>query len=87
MNALPSPQRCWPAELGPSIDAMECTWRARAQSILTCDNALGPLLPIEQARDVIAWHQHYLDTLRATARGNRLLRLIRGGRIDASPQH
>jgi hypothetical protein len=77
----------WPCDLGMPVDPIANTLIARAQSILTSDGITGPVLPIEQARDVIVWHQHHLDTLRATARGNRLLRLIRGGRIDTSPQH
>jgi hypothetical protein len=50
----------WPAYLGRPENPLDCTIRARAQSILTMDGQVGPLLPIEQALDVVAWHERHL---------------------------
>jgi len=58
----------WPCDLGRPVDPIENTIRARAQSILTGPLIGGvcPVLSIEQARTVIAWHRPiaYLDMTR-----------------------
>lgn len=43
------------------IEAMHNRTRYLAQSILTVDGETGPLLPLERAEDVVAWHQRHLD--------------------------
>ena len=60
---MTAPERqapAWPErELGPPTYAMDNVLRYRAQSALTgldmADDGPAPILPIEQARDVVAW--------------------------------
>lgn len=60
LDETPHVFKRWPANLGAPPDPLENVIRYRAQSILTLDGAAGPLLPIEQARDVVAWHDAHV---------------------------
>lgn len=54
----------WPSHLSQPINPMASTTCARAQSILTDVGNVGPFLPYEQARDVVAWHESHLQRQR-----------------------
>lgn len=62
----------WPSYLGKPTDPLETLVRQRAQSILTTDGELGPLLPYDQARDVVRWHESHLRSMQCANRGYRL---------------
>lgn len=47
----------WPERLAPPTFPDHNLVRYRAQSILTVAGAPGPLLPYEQALDVVNWHE------------------------------
>lgn len=47
----------WPSRLADPVFPHDTLIRYRAQSILTEPGAPGPLLPIDQARDVVRWHE------------------------------
>lgn len=47
----------WPERLAPPTFPDHNLVRYRAQSILTDAGSLGPLLPYEQALDVVRWHE------------------------------
>lgn len=47
------------SNLSQPINALDATTIARAQSILTVDGKVGPMLPVEQATDVVAWHERH----------------------------
>lgn len=62
----------WPSYLGKPTCPLENLVRQRAQSILTTDGELGPLLPYDQARDVVRWHESHLRRLQGVSLGHRL---------------
>ena len=47
----------WPSRLAAPVFPDDNLIRYRAQSILTASGTPGPLLPIDQARDVVRWHE------------------------------
>lgn len=47
-----------------SANAYEECIRSRAQSLLTEGGELGPLLPFDQANDVVLWHERSQAALR-----------------------
>lgn len=59
MNVMESYR--WDGPFSEAFDPIENNIRSRAQSILTEAGAAGPLLPYEQARDVVAWHESHLQ--------------------------
>lgn len=73
LDEAPHAFKRWPSDLGKPPDPLENFLRYRAQSILTVAGAAGPMLPIEQARDVLAWHDAHVR--RACARPSLLARL------------
>lgn len=57
-------EKLWLEMASTSTNAFEQCIRSRAQSILTEDGSVGPLLPYEQARDVVTWHERSQAALR-----------------------
>lgn len=55
----------WPSRLADPVFPHDTLIRYRAQSILTEPGAPGPLLPIDQARDVVRWHESHLQRRQA----------------------
>ena len=66
----------WPSDLGSPILPMESVIRQRAQSILTTAGNPGPLLPYEQARDVVAWHESQLRRTQPNSLAVKAMRLF-----------
>ena len=60
-------QKPWPMLAEPSR-AGDLVLQARAMSILTMDGKAGPMLPPDQAADVVAWHEQQLARERKPAR-------------------
>lgn len=64
VSHTPKPKARKPGTWGPlsaPVDPLDTFLRSRAQSVLTGfhfrdGSSVAPFLPIEQARDVIAWH-------------------------------
>jgi hypothetical protein len=54
----------WLEMASTSTNAHEQWIRQRAQSLLTEDGERGPLLPFEQARDVVDWHERSQAAMR-----------------------
>lgn len=59
-----STQKLWLEMASTSSNAYEQWIRQRAQSLLTETGDLGPLLPYEQALDVVQWHERSQAALR-----------------------
>lgn len=57
-------QKVWLEMASTSTNAYEQNIRSRAQSILTEDGSVGPLLPFEHARDVVNWHEQHQVAMR-----------------------
>jgi len=57
-------EKLWLEMASTSSNAYEQNIRARAQSILTEDGSVGPLLSYEHARDVVTWHERSQAALR-----------------------
>ena len=51
----------WPSRLTAPVFPDHTLARYRAQSILTETGAPGPLLPYDQALDVVRWHESHLQ--------------------------
>jgi hypothetical protein len=67
----------WPARLAPPALPDHNLVRYRAQSILTDAGSPGPLLPYEQARDVVAWHESRLQRQQSDTFAGKVRRLFR----------
>lgn len=76
----------WPCDLGRPVNPLDATVQMRAQSILTERGAPGPLLPIDQARDVVRWHESQLLTQQRDSLGFRLRRMFRNLTNRKEPQ-
>ena len=76
----------WPSYLGKPADPLENVVLTRAQSILTEVGAVGPLLPYDQARDVVRWHESHLRRLQGVSLGHRLRQLFHLSTNDKGTQ-
>lgn len=56
--------KLWLEMASTSTNAYEQSIRTRAQSLLTEAGDPGPLLPYEQARDVVDWHERSQAAMR-----------------------